>query len=408
MLNTKPNAGFIVALVTAILGVTHLGGCSPAAGDAPPVAPPADGLTVRGETIGQASARVTTPFVACSMLALAGGKHCDVTQLPGGSVSHSGTTTRYGVDCAGPAGTIDTAPLGGNVVQFKDVYSGGWGYSNRVQYNDAPDWRHTGHCADRFAVESVVWTGQALCDQGSTGKSYGPHDHLDCHASAQTGAASQPWRLCARHGSPDVAATCEDVSALELGETLYGAGFDGRGLVLSTLKTYLAHRGAIGAPVAAATTTEVRYDAGAASQDDADRWEYTLIHLSDGTVLVGAYDRFQLAPKKGERQRHLRAYWGQSDPARPAATISLRGVGDGPAFDASWGDFPRIWSVPAPVGVERVASSEDWDIGVRYAGNLALVVAQDRLSRDNIWLGVSRDVTNLSDIEWRQRPRDLQ
>ena len=93
--------------------------------------------------------------------------------------------THHGLDIAAPTGTQIKAASSG-IVTFSGWDKNGLGYCIKVDAGDGIE-IYYGHCSKLFAVEGdVINPGDIIALVGSTGRSSGPHLHLEIRVNGKT------------------------------------------------------------------------------------------------------------------------------------------------------------------------------------------------------------------------------
>ena len=89
----------------------------------------------------------------------------------------------YGVDISAPAGTQIHAPAGGTIVHAAMGYNGSDAWGNTVAIDHGDGWQSVYAHMQDFNVEvgDFVDAGQTIGRVGSTGRSTGPHVHVELH-----------------------------------------------------------------------------------------------------------------------------------------------------------------------------------------------------------------------------------
>lgn len=90
-----------------------------------------------------------------------------------------------GVDIAAPTGTAIRAPADGVIITATDLYDGKPNYGKVVVLDTAGGTRTLFSHLDDYAVEpgQQVSKGQLIAEVGNTGKSTGPHVHIETYVN---------------------------------------------------------------------------------------------------------------------------------------------------------------------------------------------------------------------------------
>ncbi len=107
------------------------------------------------------------------------------------------TRVHKGIDIAGPSGTPILAPADGVILAATDIYDGKPAYGKVVVIETASDTQTMfAHLNDySVSVGQAVKKGDLIAEIGNTGKSTGPHVHIETHVGGERVDPASVWTI---------------------------------------------------------------------------------------------------------------------------------------------------------------------------------------------------------------------
>lgn len=105
------------------------------------------------------------------------------------------TMTHYGIDIAAPIGTPIYAPANGAIIEATDLYNGKAGYGKVIVIETADGTRTLLSHLGEYSVQSgqKVKKGEQIATVGLTGKTTGPHVHVETYQAGERVDPMETW-----------------------------------------------------------------------------------------------------------------------------------------------------------------------------------------------------------------------